>query len=744
MGQFVTEGLRTLLKSRFGHDRFLPMQEQVIHNVLRGHNSIVLMPTGGGKSLCYQLPALCLEGLTLVVSPLIALMKDQVDALNRRGIPAGFINSAMAPDHSRRVAREARDGQLKLLYVAPERIAMPRFRQFLLGLNVGLIAIDEAHCISEWGHDFRPDYRNLQSLRADFPTLPTIALTATATERVRNDIAEVLLMNDAEHFTASFNRPNLTYTVRRKGSEFEDLVRLLADIQGGSAIVYRFSRKGTEDLALRLSERGIRALAYHAGLDNDVRRENQEKFLHDEVIVIVATIAFGMGIDKPNVRVVVHYDLPKTIEGYYQETGRAGRDGLPSECVLYYSYGDKRSQEYFIRQIEDEAQRRYATQKLDLMVRYAESRTCRRAFLLDYFGERWKDGNCSACDACVDKSELPAGWEAYDGTDIAQKILSAVIRTGERFGTEYIVSLLRGSRAQRVLQQGHDQLRVYGSAREIPKAELKESVHQLVDKGLLARRDGDDLPTLFVATLGRQFLANRESVTLARPSTQLDQGPQPQDTELFARLRALRNCIADDMGVPAYVVFGNAALEQMATRMPTDTAAMLRIKGVGSSKLAQYGPAFLAAVRDHVTTSQRTDAAHPSDSSTSADSTLTDAPQGPTNSGYQVCVENLLSRLADHPVKLAAKTPGWEHILRSKVEDILTALPNREAAVLRLRFGLGDGSVKSLGEIGTIFSTPGERVRQIEEKALSRLRQPSRFTEFEKLMDERGVNRNLT
>ena len=348
------------------------MQEEVVQNVLRGRDSIVLMPTGGGKSLCYQLPAISFDGLTLVVSPLIALMKDQVDALNRRGVPAGCVNSTTSLDESRRVARQAQQGRLKLLYVAPERLAMPRFRQFLLGLDLSLIAIDEAHCISEWGHDFRPDYRNLQSLRADFPDVPLIALTATATEKVRQDIADVLGLQDATQFTASFNRPNLNYRVIRKGSEFEDLLGLLAEIGDGSAIVYCFSRKDTENLASRLTDRGVSALPYHAGLDNSVRQDTQEKFLNDEVRAVVATVAFGMGIDKPDIRLVAHYDLPKTIEGYYQETGRAGRDGQPSECVLFYSYGDRSKQEYFLRQIEDASQRANATQKLDRMVKYAE------------------------------------------------------------------------------------------------------------------------------------------------------------------------------------------------------------------------------------------------------------------------------------------------------------------------------------------------------------------------------------
>ena len=727
------------MKSRFGHGRFLPMQEDVVRNVLRGRNSIVLMPTGGGKSLCYQLPALCMDGLTLVVSPLIALMKDQVDALKRRGIPAACINSATAPEESRQVARQIQHGQLKLLYVAPERIALPRFRKFLLGLKLSLIAIDEAHCISEWGHDFRPDYRNLQSLRADFPDVPLIALTATATEKVRQDIADVLRLKDAKRFSASFNRPNLTYRVRRKGSEFEELIELLSGIETGSAIIYCFSRKGTENLASKLTDRGVSALPYHAGLENSVRQETQDKFLRGEVRAIVATIAFGMGIDKPDIRLVVHYDLPKTVEGYYQETGRAGRDGLPSKCLLFYSYADQRNQQYFIGQIEDEAQRSNAAEKLERMVKYAEIRGCRRVFLLDYFGEKWNGGNCQACDMCLDKWELPAGWEAYDGTEIAQKILSAVIRSGERFGTEYVVSLLRGSRAQRLLQQGHDQLSVYGLAREISKGDLKESVHQLIDKGLLARRDGDELPTLLVTAEGRDFLKARESVTLARRAVDGATDPQQHDAILFEKLRVLRRNIADGMSVPAYVVFGNAVLEQMALHCPIDSDALVRVKGVGRSKLEQYGPAFIAAIRDHVNSSEGSATTEPSDSSGAADPSNVNAAQGPASSDYQAGTECLLSRLVDRPVKLNGKTPGWEHILRSRVERILAPLPHQEAAVLRLRFGLEGRSARTVVEIGKTFGLTGEQVRQIEDKALESLRNSSCFTEATKLTDECGV-----
>ena len=575
------------------------MQEEVIGNVLAGRDSLVLMPTGSGKSLCYQLPALCLDGVTLVVSPLIALMKDQVDALKGRGIAAAFINSTMSYEDARRVQMEAYKGRIDILYAAPERIAMPRFRDFLHAVDLSLIAIDEAHCISEWGHDFRPDYRNLRALRDNFPGVPVITLTATATERVRQDIVDHLRMPGAAQFIASFNRPNLRYRVLPKRRSFDTLVDLLRKCGDGSAIVYRFSRRNTEELASKLTDGGFRALPYHAGLEDDVRRDTQERFLRDEAPIIVATIAFGMGVDKPNVRLVVHYDLPKTIEGYYQETGRAGRDGHPSECVLFFSYGDKANQEYFIRQIEDEAERRNAEAKLAKMVEYGDAKSCRRAFLLDYFGEEWRGESCGACDVCLAASEQPDAAGAYDGTEIAQKVLSAVIRTGERFGVNHVVDVLRGSRARRVIQAGHDRLSVHGIAREVPADDLKDVIDQLIDKGLAARRTDREYPTVYVTDRGRELLKSRESVTLIRQAPPPAAAAGEFDAALFEKLRALRKRLADDMELPAFVVFSDAALRQMASHAPLDRDSLLRMKGVGEAKLRQYGDRFIAIIREH-------------------------------------------------------------------------------------------------------------------------------------------------
>ena len=589
------------LKAYFGFDRFLPLQEEIITKVLAKRDTLVLMPTGGGKSLCYQLPALRLKGLTLVVSPLIALMKDQVDGLGANGVPAGLLNSTLAAQEASQVQDQARQGKIKILYVAPERLALPGFQRFLQSLDVSLIAIDEAHCISEWGHDFRPDYRNLKSLRRDFPGVPVIALTATATEPVREDIINQLGLDKPEIFISSFNRPNLTYTIQPKTEPLGSLLHLLEKHQGGSAIIYRFSRKATEETALELSERGFSALPYHAGLERDLRRETQEKFIRDQVQIVVATIAFGMGIDKPDVRLVVHYDLPKTVEGYYQETGRAGRDGLPSDCVLFYSYGDRSKQEYFISQIEDDDEREKAHNKLDQVLALCDLQTCRRAYLMEYLGESWPQTNCGGCDICL----LPR--EEFDATEIAQKILSTVIRTGERFGVNYLVDVLRGSANKAVRTRGHHELPVFGISRDVDSDDLKEMLRSLVTNGLLAQ-NGGDYPTLGVSQRGHKFLKNREKLILTRPkqAAPVRQVAFPgdretaYDTKLFDELAALRLEIATDREVPAYQIFGNKSLQQMAFHMPQNELEFSKISGVGDAKLRDFSERFLEVINEYV------------------------------------------------------------------------------------------------------------------------------------------------
>ena len=588
-----------LLKSHFGYDQFLPLQEEIIDNVLSRRDSLVLMPTGGGKSLCYQLPALRFEGLTLVVSPLIALMKDQVDALKANGIAAEFINSTLYPAEISRVQAQARSGQLKILYLAPERIALSGFRNFLLTLRVNLIAIDEAHCISEWGHDFRPDYRNLKTLRRDFSQAPVIALTATATDRVREDIVAQLELQEARKFISSFNRANLSYSVQPKRAAFGALVALLRKHQDEAAIVYCASRNDTENLSADLSANGLEALPYHAGLDGVVRKETQEKFIRDEVPIVVATIAFGMGIDKPDIRLVVHYDLPKTLEGYYQETGRAGRDGLPSECVLFYTFADKRKQDYFIERMEDRTQQENAREKLAQVIQYGELYTCRRKVLLEYFGEEWEQENCGGCDVCL------APKEEFDATEVAQKVLSAVIRTGERFGMNHVVQVLRGRATERVKSQGHDKLTVFGIARDFDDAELKHIVSLLLAEGVLVK-NGNEYPILAVTQSGRTLLRKRAKLTLTRPEKSISKGASlpdntvPEyDRTLFEKLRVLRKGIADGRGVPPFVIFGDVALQQMASYLPQSPESFSRISGVGAAKLEQYSEEFLSVIRVH-------------------------------------------------------------------------------------------------------------------------------------------------
>jgi ATP-dependent DNA helicase RecQ len=588
-----------LLKSYFGFDQFRPLQEDIIASVLARQDTLVLMPTGGGKSLCYQLPALRFDGLTLVVSPLIALMKDQVDALKANGIAAEFINSTLAYAEINRVQAQAKSGQLKILYLAPERLASPGFRDFLKTLRVSLIAIDEAHCISEWGHDFRPDYRNLKTLRRDFPEVPVIALTATATERVREDIAAQLDLRPSQQFVASFNRANLSYTVWPKRNAFESLLALLERYRGESAIIYCFSRKDTESLATDLRNEGISALPYHAGLDSKVRQRAQEKFIRDEVPIIVATIAFGMGIDKPNIRLVAHYDLPKSLEGYYQETGRAGRDGLPSECVLFYSYGDRTKHEFFIGQIEDDTERRNAQEKLDQVIEFCNLQVCRRRYLLEYFGETWEQEGCDGCDICL------SAKEEFDATVITQKILSAVVRTGERFGMGHISGVLRGANTKGIRQNQHDRLSVYGIVDDLSDDEIKDITALLLARGLLAK-NGGQYPTLGLTKAGWQFLKKREQLTLTRPKRQTETESASRDRlllaydkRLFQKLRELRKSIADLRGVPPYVIFSDATLQHMAYYLPQSRDSLSRISGVGAVKLEQLGDDFLAAIRQY-------------------------------------------------------------------------------------------------------------------------------------------------
>ena len=605
-----TLNLRQLLKQHFGYDEFRPGQEAVIGHALAGRDSLVVMPTGGGKSLCYQLPALAHGGLTLVVSPLIALMKDQVDGLLANGIPAEFLNSSLDNATAAAVERRAQAGRVSLLYVAPERVSMPGFQRLLETLDLRLIAIDEAHCISEWGHDFRPDYRALSDLRRQFPQTPVMALTATATERVRQDIVEQLGLYDGAQFVSGFDRANLTYRVQHRSGTWEALLGLLNERRGQSAIVYCFSRKETEELAARLTDHGHPTVAYHAGLDPEIRRITQERFIDGDVPVVAATIAFGMGIDKPDIRLVVHYALPKSIEGYYQETGRAGRDGLPSDCVLFFSEGDRARQEYFIQGMTGDA-RAVSERQLQQMVDYGRLQTCRRKYLMAYFGETIPGETCGNCDVCL------AERRPVDVTLVSQKLLSAVVRTGERFGIAHVINVLLGSNLERIRELGHDQLSVFGIVDDYDRNGLRRFADGLVEKGLLARADGQ-YATVSVTVAGREWLRSRASLTLdmrvdeaevkrerrdngrKRSAVAMVGTTAEYDEGLFDELRALRRRLADEQSVPAFVVFSDATLKAMAAAKPTDHQAMLRVSGVGPAKLERYGDAFLTVLQEYV------------------------------------------------------------------------------------------------------------------------------------------------
>ena len=587
--------MQDLLKHYFGYDEFLPLQENIISTVLKKRDALALMPTGGGKSLCYQLPAMQFKGLTLVVSPLIALMKDQVDALRSNGIPAAFINSTLPYFEIKRVQQQALEGAIKIVYVAPERLSQSGFQQFLTKLEVSFVAVDEAHCISIWGHDFRPAYRKLGELRRSLPGVPFLALTATATEQVREDIVEQLHLEQPERFVASFNRPNLNYTLLPKQSDvFSRLAELLREHKSESVIIYCSTIRVTEELAARLRERGFDAQPYHSEL-GDLRQRTQDNFIHDRTSIIVATIAFGMGIDKSNIRLIVHYNLPKSLEGYYQETGRAGRDGLPSDCILFYSYADVSTQEYFIEQIEDEVERHNASEKLYRVIEFCQLQACRRRFLLRYFDEEWQKGNCGGCDFCL------APKEEFNATLIAQKILSAVIRTDERFGIAHIGDVLRGSKTKRVKEFGHDALSVYGIVKDFTADEIEEIAGLLIEEGLLYRDQGE-YPSLSVTGLGWEFLRRREALTLARTRdmerkvSAADRSDLDFDRGLFEELRDLRSRLAEERRVPPYMIFSDAALQQMAYYFPQSHKSFSQISGVGKEKLEQLGEAFIGVI----------------------------------------------------------------------------------------------------------------------------------------------------
>ncbi len=596
---FSTAQLDELLKRHFGYDAFRPLQRDIIEALLDRRDVLAILPTGAGKSLCYQLPSLAADGLTLVVSPLIALMKDQVDQLQAVGISATFLNSTLDGMEARRRMDGLREGKYDLLYVAPERVMTPDFAPSLGEWNVTTLAVDEAHCISEWGHDFRPEYRRLRELREWLPEAPVIALTATATPRVREDIALQLGLREPAKFLASFNRPNLNYLVEPKQRAGKQAVDFIRKRPQASGIVYCQSRKRTESIAAELRQAGISAICYHAGMDGEDRARAQEAFLRDEVRVVCATIAFGMGINKPDVRFVIHADLPKNVEGYYQETGRSGRDGLPADCLLLYSRGDVTKYLRFLDENPDQAAREIARRQLDQMADFAESTDCRRRGLLGYFGEKWTKDNCGGCDNCLQPRET------WDATTEAQKLMSCAIRvrqaSGYDFGLSHLANVLIGSKNEKLLRTGHDRLSTYGIGKEHSAAQWMEIGRQLQRLGLLTAATGDR-PTVAVTADGMETLKSRATVTLSRLMAAAKKpaatraGDIPCDEGLFEKLRALRKQLADEAGVPPYVVFTDVTLRHIARSYPLDHRAMAAIPGVGERKLADYGGLFIAAV----------------------------------------------------------------------------------------------------------------------------------------------------
>jgi len=590
----------SILRETFGYEAFRPNQQEIISDLIAGRDSFVLMPTGGGKSLCYQIPAMVRPGVAIVVSPLISLMKDQVDALQANGVAAEFYNSSLASQAAKQVLAKLHAHEIDLLYIAPERLMSEEFLARLADIDINLFAIDEAHCVSQWGHDFRPEYQRLSGLRVHFPKVPMIALTATADTQTRKDIVQVLGLEHARHHIASFDRPNIRYSVLEKHQPLKQLTAFMEKFKGEAGIVYALSRKRVEQVAGKLMLHGIRAAAYHAGLPAGERARVQDAFLRDEVNVVVATVAFGMGIDKPNVRFVVHYDLPKNIEGYYQETGRAGRDGLPSEALLLSGTQDMVAARRMIEQSGNENQKRIEIHKLNAMISFSEATTCRRRVLLNYFDERVAEGGCGNCDICLDPPET------FDAKEEAQKALSCVYRLNQGFGMKYVIDVLRGSDNERIRERRHDKLSTYGIGSERSEEEWSAIFRQLIHRGFLLQ-DVANYSVLKLAPSSRALLRGEMELELARPRVRARSKKNekkrrmdsPHDEALFETLRELRKKIADDMNVPPYIVFGDAALIHMTQIKPATSEEMLQVNGVGQAKLERFGEAFLNCIRDN-------------------------------------------------------------------------------------------------------------------------------------------------
>ncbi len=590
---------KEILKHQFGYDSFRMNQEQAIDAVLQKKDCVILMPTGGGKSLCYQIPALMLDGLTVVVSPLIALMKDQVDALKNNGIEAEFLNSTQTSREQTEVFQAVRSGRLKMLYVAPERLLQSgdQFIDFLKSVNVSLFAIDEAHCISSWGHDFRPEYIQLGKLKRYFPETPVIALTATADKLVRKDIFERLSIRNAQLFISSFNRPNIHYRVEPKRNSYAQLLDYLETRRDESGIIYCLSRNSVDSMAADLRDEGFDALAYHAGLNKETRDKHQELFLKDEAKIIVATIAFGMGIDKSNVRFVVHFDLPKNVESYYQETGRAGRDGLESEALLFFSWADVNKLKGFAEVEGNRSQTEIMLKKLTQMGEFGDLKICRRKFLLNYFSEELTE-DCGNCDNCNKE------FEKFDGTIIAQKALSAVYRTEQRFGLSYLIDFLRGSQSKTIRDE-HKNLKTYGIGADISKNNWFDYFKDLIAQGFLKQTEGQ-YPTIVLTEKSMDVLRGNALVELFKVTVKEDKKQSLVSKvshdyfkDLFDELKQLRTSFARDENVPPYVIFSDATLIEMATFLPQTSEEILKISGIGDLKAEKYGSDFLFEIKKY-------------------------------------------------------------------------------------------------------------------------------------------------
>ena len=598
--------LKSYLQKYFGFDKFKGEQEAIIQSVLAGKDTFVIMPTGGGKSMCYQLPALIMEGTAVIVSPLIALMKNQVDAMrgfsNEEGV-AHFLNSSLNKAEIATVKKDLKSGKTKLLYVAPESLTKDENVEFMRGVNISFFAIDEAHCISEWGHDFRPEYRRLRPIIEAIGKVPIIALTATATPKVQLDIQKNLGMMDADVYKASFNRPNLNYEVRPKVDVAKEIIKFIRQHQGKSGIVYCLSRKKVEEIASTLAVNGVRALPYHAGLEASVRADTQDKFLMEEIDVIVATIAFGMGIDKPDVRFVIHHDIPKSLEGYYQETGRAGRDGREGRCVTFYSYKDIEKLEKFMKG-KPVAEQEVGKQLLLETVGYAETSVCRRRVLLSYFGEFYTEDNCGECDNCNNPKK------SFDGKEEVEMVLEAVLAVKEKFAMEHIVNLITGNAENAIKLHQHDQLEIFGDGEEKSKRFWTAIVRQSILAGFLSK-DIETYGTLKVTDAGKEFLKNPTKIMVVEDNdyenTESDDddefgggGTAAADPELFAALKDLRKKIAKQRNVPPFVVFQDPSLEEMAIQYPITMDEMKNITGVGTGKAVKFGKPFLELIEKYV------------------------------------------------------------------------------------------------------------------------------------------------